>query len=160
MWRGVRWIALSGVVVIAALVGPTAALASDCGGNSSVNIYTECKPSAKGGTHHHNKKPVTQHPTTAPPVTPVYPTQPSTHPATHPHVHRHVIVNHKKVVHKRHHQKRVQPVLASAPTKESSLGPAFDLGSGPLLLIALLAGTVLVLLGTGGVRSWRNRHRV
>jgi hypothetical protein len=34
-----------------------------------------------------------------------------------------------------------------------------DLGSGPLILFALLAGTVLALLATGGVRSWRNRHR-
>jgi hypothetical protein len=67
---------------------------------------------------------------------------------------------HKHAANNRTPAHHVKALLASSDTKESSLGSAFDLGSGPMLLFALLAGTVLALLGTGGVRSWRNRHRV
>ncbi|HUZ14602.1 MAG TPA: hypothetical protein VMU72_00305 [Gaiellaceae bacterium] len=55
---------------------------------------------------------------------------------------------------------RLSAVRTASPASASTLGSAFDLGSGPTLLLVLLAGSVLVLLGTGGVRAWRNRHRV
>jgi hypothetical protein len=45
---------------------------------------------------------------------------------------------------------------AAAP---SAIGSAFDLGSGPTLLLIVLAGTAFLLLGGSGMRVWRGRHR-
>ena len=172
MLRAFRWLALVGVVATAALVGPSLALAGNCGDTSATSIYSgQCTPTATGK---HDKKPVTQKPSTTttptPWVQPVTPAPPAYHPPAHLSGHAkhavHVIAGAANRLTKllsmpnHGHVNRVDPVLASSPTKESGLGPAFDLGSGPILLFALLAGTVLVLLGTGGVRSWRNRHRV
>jgi len=163
MLRGFRWFALPAVVVAAALVAPTAALADDCNG-AAQSIYSEgCPPTAKGPSHPkpHKAQPASKPrwtPKPPPVVTPpvVVTPPPVVHPSTHVHKHG------RKHLH--HHVKRPKRVdthvLASAPVKESSLGSAFDLGAGPMILFALLAGTVLLLLGTGGVRSWRNRHRV
>jgi hypothetical protein len=166
MLRGFRWFALAAVVAIAALVGPTVALADSCD-PSVTSIYYECTPTAKGPSH-------PKHPATPPAPKPYVPT-PYVPPAkvgpTHQqvsHAAKHavrVVGGAFQAVQKRfsypHHAGAIaDPVLASAPAKQSSLGSAFDLGVGPMILFALLAGTVLVLLGTGGVRSWRNRHRV
>ena len=168
MLRGFRWLALAGVVATAALVGPSVALA--CGGSSATDIYHEQLCNAGGKSH-----PTVGQKQSS---TPVHPTGPGAGyvvplGGSTPTV---------RVSHKTHHAlahagkdknilqnlvtntnlvdpQRLNAVLASAPTKESSLGSAFDLGSGPMILFALLAGTVLVLLGTGGVRTWRNRHR-
>ena len=141
MLRGFRWFALAAVVAIAALVGPAAALADNGCSGSATSIYSECQPTATGSSHpkKHHSTPATQ-PTTTIPYVPQ-----TTVPQT-------------VVPRVKHH--RIRPVLASSPTKESSLGSAFDLGAGPTLLFALLVGTVLLLVGTGGVRTWRNRHRV
>jgi hypothetical protein len=156
------------VVITAALVVPSVALADSCGGNPTTSIYNECVPKANGTHHTHtNKKPVTSSqpstgsttPWVEPQVTPVHVSKKAKHVIAHAGKDKKTlknIVSNPDLVDAQH----LKPVLASAPTKESSLGSAFDLGSGPLLLFALLAGTVLVLLGTGGVRSWRNRHRV
>ncbi len=45
---------------------------------------------------------------------------------------------------------------AKAP---SALGSAFDLGFGPTALLAVLAGTAVLLLGAGGWRGWRRWRR-
>jgi hypothetical protein len=165
MLRGLRWLALAGVLTAAgvagaALIGPSAALACDHSG-SAVSIYTDCVPKASGG--HHPK------PAKHPQQTTTYYTGP---PAPVVHVStkaKHVIANSGKdknaltdivsnlnLVDTTH----LKPVLASAPVHGASLGSAVDLGTGPTVFFALLLGTVLVLLGAGGVRSWRNRHRV
>lgn len=166
MLRGLRWFSLAAIVATAALVGPTAALACD-GSGSAVSIYTECVPTAKGGSHTHGgKKPTTQ--------TTQSSGYPSGYVATPPVVHVSRVTNHalkhsgrdKKTLTNLVRNpdlvdaKRLHPVLASSPTGASSLDSAFDLGAGPMILFALLVGTVLVLLGVGGVRTWRNRHRV
>lgn len=172
MFRGSRWLALAGVlatmgVAAVALVGPSAAFACS-GGTSSVNIYTECVPNAKGGSHptsgKHTKKPV-HHVVTPTQVTPTYVIQTPVHVSSKAkHAINHAgkdkktlknIVSNPNLVDATH----LKPVLASAPTK-ADLGSTFDLGTGPTVFFLLLLGTVLVLLGTGGVRSWRNRHRV
>jgi hypothetical protein len=49
------------------------------------------------------------------------------------------------------------PSSGSEP-EPSALGSAFDLGSGPIALLAALAGTALLLLGGSGLRLWRSRH--
>ena len=174
MLRRFRWLALAGVVATAALVGPTAALAGGCTDGSATSIYTECVPNAKGGTHptshKHPAKP--SHPSAGshPTQTTPYIAQPSVAAPVH--------VSHKTkraIAHSGKDKKvlktivsnpnlvdstPLKPVLASAPVHESSLGSTFDLGAGPTVFFALLLGTVLVLLGTGSVRAWRNRHRV
>jgi hypothetical protein len=57
-------------------------------------------------------------------------------------------------------QRRLQGVHASeASATPSALGSAFDLGSGPTVLLIVLAGTAALLLGGTGMRGWRSRHR-
>ena len=54
-----------------------------------------------------------------------------------------------------------EPNLASsgaAGSEPSALGSAFDLGSGPTILLASLAATALLLLGGSGFRFWRQRQ--
>ena len=171
MFRGFRWLALVGVVVTAALVGPSVALA-DCSGTSSVNIYVECVPNAKGGSHPTKApaKPVTVTPT----VTTPYVVQPPPYvpPARHHNVAKEKREIKRAIGHVGNEMRPVQAflanrlpagyvdsVLADSPTKANA-GSTFDLGTGPSVFFILLLGTVLLLLGTGGVRSWRNRHRV
>jgi hypothetical protein len=45
-------------------------------------------------------------------------------------------------------------------TSPSAIGSAFDIGSGPTALLAILAGTAIVLLGGSGLHYWRRRHQV
>jgi hypothetical protein len=40
----------------------------------------------------------------------------------------------------------------------SALGAAFDLGTGPTILLALLLATAVAFAAQGGVRSWRRRR--
>jgi hypothetical protein len=130
------------------LWAPTAAFA--CGGSnpSAVNVYVECvqngggsKPSqhtSSGGTH--TTTPVT----TAPPKTD------------------------RALAHVSGPDKALLSSLATGPepsmksgspgTAPSAIGSAFDLGSGPTALLAILAGTAIVLLGGSGLRFWRRRH--
>jgi hypothetical protein len=128
-----------------------------------VSIYVECKPTASGKHHH---PPAKKHPSagttttaTTPYVQPyVQPTR-VTHPRVHPHHHG---ATHKKTAqHRTDKPQVVHPKLTqlSAP-RAAGLGSAFDLGSGPTILLVLLLGSVLAVLGVGGARSWRNRHRV
>ncbi|HEY2353721.1 MAG TPA: hypothetical protein VGH79_02315 [Gaiellaceae bacterium] len=162
MFRGLRWIALAGVVAAAALIGPGSAFA-DCGGGSAVSIYSETTCPANGkakstGQHHaaHPTAPSTQ------PTYPTYPTQPTTPvaPKTKKALHHagHAKKSLKKII-KQNSDTGVAPLKLVPAASSTALGSQFDLGSGPTFLVVLLLGTVLVLLGTGGVRAWRNRHR-
>jgi hypothetical protein len=40
----------------------------------------------------------------------------------------------------------------------SALGAAFDLGTGPTILLAILLATAVAFAAQGGVRSWRRRR--
>jgi hypothetical protein len=57
-------------------------------------------------------------------------------------------------------QRGLESPPAGSASTPSALGSAFDLGSGPLALLAVLAGTALLLLGGSGLRLWRARHHV
>lgn len=173
MSRSFRWLALGAVVVMAALVVPTAALA-DCHDGSATSIYTDCPSTANG-------KPKPVHKTTPPATTtqqtwtqPTYTYTTSTTPTPPPSrpTHAHLAQKearalrqmgrtmraafHRLRVPAQVHSNRFTVELTASPT---SVGSEFDLGSGPTILLALLLGSVLALVGTSGVRSWRNRHR-
>jgi hypothetical protein len=47
---------------------------------------------------------------------------------------------------------------AAGVAAPSALGAAFDLGAGPLILLALLLATVVALAVQGGLRGWRRRR--
>jgi hypothetical protein len=164
MFSGVRWLALAGVVSVAALVGPSVALACD-GGSSATNIYSEQLCGAGGKGHStsgkHSAKP--SHPSSGSQTTwvapPVHVSQRTAHAVAHSGKDKKVLnnlVRNRGLVDADH----IKPMLVAAPAAATSLGSAFDLGAGPTILFALLLGTVLLVLGTGGVRAWRNRHRV
>jgi hypothetical protein len=158
MLRGFRWLALGAVILTAAFVAPSIALADGCG-TSAASIYSECSTDASG--HHHSTSGTT---TTTPTPTPYGGTAPVVIP---PVVTKHATTKTRKdqkIVTKfvknpgLDSVDRIKPLLVASPANSSSLGSAFDLGTGPTILLVLLFGTVLASLGTGGVRAWRNRH--
>jgi hypothetical protein len=170
MLRGFRWLALVGVVVIAALVGPSVALA--CGGSSAVDIYHEQLCGAKGSQSGKKHSPTKTQSGPPAPTTgqgagfenpygstpkPVHVSHKTQRVLAHAGKDKDALTN--LVTNPNYVDAQRLTVLASAPVRQSSLGSTFDLGSGPMILFALLLGTVLVLLGAGGVRTWRNRHR-
>lgn len=135
-----------------------------------MNIYIECQPSAKGGSHSTGGR-------HAKPSHPAQSTGPQTSvaPPSYTQPKAQVKVSHKTkraLAHSGKDKKaltnlinpnyvdttHLHTVLASSPSN-ASLSSTFDLGSGPIILLVLLAGSVLSLLGTGGVRAWRGRHR-
>jgi hypothetical protein len=149
--------AVAGVMFVAAAVAPSAALA--CGsGTSAVNVYKECLPSGGGGNSGGGR-----------------PTTPATKSVTHPSGKTAPVSNRTLLVLKHAGkdksaltnlvkgyglQRRLQGVHASeASATPSALGSAFDLGSGPTVLLIVLAGTAALLLGGTGMRGWRSRHR-
>lgn len=48
----------------------------------------------------------------------------------------------------------------TSTTTPTAVGSAFDLSSGPTALLAVLAGTALLLVAGSGMRVWRTRRRV
>lgn len=134
------------VFVAAAFVVPSAANADCGGGPSAQNVYSECVPGGSGG-----KK------STAPPES-------SAHSKPPPVSNRvaKAISNagrdSRKLAAFVKGGKRVLP--ASGPASESAapsvLGSAFDLGSGPLALLAVLVGTAVALLAATVLRGRRS----
>jgi hypothetical protein len=53
---------------------------------------------------------------------------------------------------------RLLQLHAGSAGQPSSVGSAFDLGSGPTVLLIALAGAAVLLLGATGVRSVRQRR--
>ena len=167
MLRGFRWLALAGVVAIAALVGPTAAFA--CGGGTSANsIYTEQLCNAKGGAHStsgKSDKPSqpsggSQSSYTQQPVAPVHVSHKTARAIEYSGKDKIVLRQLTSNPNFADSKRLKTELLASGTAQATMLGSAFDLGAGPTIFFVLLLGAVLVLLGTGSVRAWRNRHRV
>jgi hypothetical protein len=163
MVSGLSKIGVAAVAVVGVLaLSPAAALADSCpAGTSSVSIYSECIPTASGGTHHSggghkpktNSTPATPAPTVTVPQTIYVPQKVQ-----------------KSIAHARHHKKMLkrlvtdpslgatQAVVVPASYRAatpSALGAVFDLGSGPAALFAMLALAAIVLLGAGVVRGRR-----
>ncbi len=157
------WVAAVAVVGVIFL-SPAAALADTCqGGTSAVNIYSECIPTAGGGSHHNQGGSGKTGGTTTP-VTPVYT---NTTPAVvQPKikVSKHV----KKSLAHAGRDKKILTNLVKDPwlgatraveassrfraTAPTTLGAVFDLGSGPTALFAMLAALAIALFGVGGLR--------
>jgi len=135
------------LVAGAALIAPSAAFACS-GGPSAVNVYKECLPSGGGSkpTSGGNKG-------TALPVS-----SQTARALAHAGKDRRLLSN---LVRNPGlgASRKLQSVSAGATEAPSALGSAFDLGSGPTALLAVLAGTAFLLLGGSGFRVWRQRHR-
>ena len=131
-----------------ALAAPSAALADCGGGPSAQHVYSECVPGGSGGK----------------PTKPTKPTTGGTGPTI-----SHQAANALKKAGK---DRRLLATWARSsgrkfldepaagngnePNEPSALGSAFDLGSGPIALLAVLAGAALALLTATGVRRWRH----
>jgi hypothetical protein len=163
VFGGLNRLVLAAFVAGAVLVVvPPAAFADGCGSApSAVNVYSECLGSGGGG------KPTTGNATKGS-IT-VAPAQTSAGSSGTPYIHI---------------SKRATKALKKAGKDEKSLsslvkgygavrllqshsnpsmtptaiGSAFDLGSGPTVLLIVLAGAAFLLLATTGVRVARHRH--
>jgi hypothetical protein len=159
VFGGLNRLAVAGIIAGALLAAPSAAVASGgcSGGPSAEHVYTECIPSGSGGK-----------PTSAAKTKASKGSTGSTAPLPVPKRLRRVLAHAKG-------DKRLLESLVTNPgfgasrglkstgstaaTAPSALGSAFDLGSGPTALLALLAATAVLLLGGSGFRVWRHRHR-
>ena len=130
------------------LVAPSVALADSCqGGPSAVNIYSECIPTAGGGSHHQDGGGTSTYPT------PFKLTKKLAHTLKRAGADKKLLsmlVRDPWLGAPR----AVQPSSFRA-TKPSALGAVFDLGSGPTALFSLLAASAVLLFGVGGIRSFR-----
>jgi hypothetical protein len=138
------------------LVVPPAAMACS-GGVSAVNVYKECVPSGGGGNAAGSK-------------TGTHKTGGSTTPtAAVVHIPAKTVKKLKKAgkdeksisaLVKSYGAVRLLQSHSSHPTATpTAIGSAFDLGSGPTVLLIVLVGTAVLLLGGSGMRVRRNRQR-
>jgi hypothetical protein len=136
------------------LVVPPAALASGCnGGPSAEQVYKECLPNGGGGksTGGGNGGTPTAGPGSTPAISPQLAKALAKAGKDGKSLKR--LVNAYGV---RRHLASSHAAGASEPT---AIGSAFDLGSGPTVLLIVLAGTAVLLLGGSGMRAWRSRQR-
>jgi hypothetical protein len=153
VFRGLNRFLLAGLAAGVFLVAPTGALAGGCGGNpSAVNVYKECVENGGGGTPTSGGTP-SSGPTSVPSSGPSSSPTGQTHAAKD----RRVLASLGKAY---GIQRQLGAADASgAVTSPTALGSAFDLGSGPTLLLIVLAGTAVLILTGSGMRLWRRSHR-
>jgi hypothetical protein len=165
VFGGLNRLLLAALVVGAVFVVlPPAAFADGCGGGpSAVNVYSECLGSGSGG------KPA-KHTGGKATKTAVSPTQTGAGSSSTPYVH--ITKRTAKALKKAgKDEKSLSSLLngygsvrllqshSNAPsTTPTAIGSAFDLGSGPTVLLIVLAGAAFLLLATTGVRVARHRH--
>ena len=146
------------VAGVAFLAAPSVVLA--CGGGPSAkNVYTPCVPTGGGGkspsgsstSHTHSGAGKT------PSSTPVPTSGPTAVALKHAGKDRRVLATLVQGYGVKRLLRSPTPVgAAGAPT---ALGSAFDVGSGPIGLLIVLAATALLLLAGSGMRVWRTRKR-
>jgi hypothetical protein len=159
MFGGLNRLLATAIIVVAVLVVPPAAFASGCGGGPSAEqVYKECVPGGGNGKSTHTHKANTHKANSGGQTssTPV-PIPPKTAIAL------------KKAGKDQKSLRRLVTAyglhrsLASShgtpPAAPTAIGSAFDLGTGPTVLLVMLAGTAVLLLAAGGYRSLRHRHR-
>ena len=155
MFGGLNRPLAAAVIAGAFLLAPSAALASGCGsGTSAEQVYKECLQNGGGGKSTSGAKGSTptsggQTGSTAVTVSPQVATKlkkagKAGKALQYLHdtfgIRRHLASSH-----------------ATAATEPTAIGSAFDLGSGPTVLLIVLAGTAVLLLGATGFRLTRHR---
>jgi hypothetical protein len=149
VFGGLKGPLVAAAVAAAFLAAPSAALA--CGsGVSAVDVYSECQQSGGGG------KPTgsstgTQNGTS---VTP-YVSKQTAKALKEAGADGKTLSN----LVRGYGSARFLQLHASSAGEPNTVGSAFDLGSGPTLLIIVLAGTGVLLLGATGFRSVQQRRR-
>lgn len=157
MFGGLNRLLAFALVAGVLFVVPPAAMACS-GGVSAVNVYKECVPSGGGGKAAGSK------------TTTTHKTGGSTTPTVGVvHIPAKTAKKLKKAgkdeqslsrLFKRYGAVRLLQSHSSQPAKNpTAIGSAFDLGSGPTLLLIVLVGTAVLLLGASGLRVHRNRQR-
>jgi len=143
---------VAAVVGVAILVVPPAALA--CNSNTSaVSVYSECLQTGGGGkpTSSTSSPTGTQYGTS---VTPYVSKQTATKlkkAGSDGKSLSHLVNGYGAV--------RLLQVHASSGREPTTVGSAFDLGSGPTVLLIVLAGTAVLLFAATGFRSVKQRRR-
>jgi hypothetical protein len=151
VFGGLNRFLVAGLAAGVFLVAPSGALAGGCGGNpSAVNVYKECVENGGGGTPTSGGTP-SSGPTSVPSSSPTGQT-----PA-HAGEDRRVLASLVKGYGIRRHLGAAD--AGGAVSSPTALGSAFDLGSGPTLLLIVLAGTAVLILTGSGMRLWRRSHR-
>jgi hypothetical protein len=152
MFRGLNGLLGAGLVAGAFLVAPSGALAGCGGGPSAEHVYKECVPTGGGGTATSGGT-QSSDPTSVP--------SPSSSPMGQTlkgaGKDRRVLASLGKAYGIQQHL--AAPDTSGAATSPTALGSAFDLGSGPTLLLVVLAGTAVLILTGSGMRLWRRAHR-
>lgn len=146
--------AVAGVALVAVLAGPTMALACN-NGTSAEAVYHECLSSAGGGGKStgggsHSGSGNGGSGSTSTPIS-----GGAAKAVKHAGKDRRALALVEST--------RPKDLLQSNPsglgTGPSTVGSAFDLGSGPGAFLIALAGAAVLLVGGSGLRVWRHRRR-
>jgi hypothetical protein len=149
VFGGLNRLLVAGLVAGVFLVAPSDALAGCGGGPSAQNVYKECVDTGGGGTPTSGGTP--SGPTSVPGSSPTGQT------LKHAGKDRRVLAGLVKGYGIQRHLAATD--ASGAATSPTALGSAFDLGSGPTLLLIVLAGTAVLILTGSGMRLWRRAHR-
>lgn len=144
---------VAGVALVAALAGPSTALACNSG-TSAVNVYKECLQNGGGGTPT-GPAPSTGKKSSSNSSTTV--SAPAAKALSQAGKDKGALTNLVKGYGLRRHLAGASQ--SGSATTPSAVGSAFDLSSGPTALLIVLAATAALILGGSGMRVWRNRHR-
>jgi len=151
VFRGLNRFLVAGLVAGAFFVAPSTAFAGCGGGPSAEHVYKECVPTGGGGSTSGGTSGPTSGPTSVPSSSPTGQT------LKHAGKDRRVLASLVKGYGIRRNLAATD--TSGAVTSPTALGSAFDLGSGPTLLLVVLAGTALLILTGSGMRLWRRAHR-
>jgi hypothetical protein len=151
VFGGLNRFLVAGLVAGAFFVAPSAALAGCGGGPSAQNVYKECVDTGGGGTPTSGGTTHSSGPTSVPSSSPTGQT------LKHAGKDRRVLAHLVKGYGIQRHLAATD--TSGAFTSPTTLGSAFDLGSGPTLLLIVLAGTAVLILTGSGMRLWRRSHR-
>ena len=154
MFGGLNRLLATAAVAVAVLAVPSTALASGCdGAPSAEQVYKECLQNGGGGTTSGAKG-----------RTPTGGGQTGSTPAISPQMKKALKMAGKdgkslqELLNAYGLRRHLTSTHATAATEPTAIGSAFDLGSGPTVLLIVLAGTAVLLLGATGFRFTRHRR--
>jgi hypothetical protein len=149
VFGGLNRLLATAVIAGAVLVVPPVASAGCNGGVSAVNVYKECLQTGGGGkatgggSGHTGSTTAHISPRTAQAIKKAGQDGPTL---------LGLVKGYGAV-------RMLQSHSSGTANEPTAIGSAFDLGSGPTLLLIVLAGSAVLLLGGTGMRVRRNRHR-